>query len=174
MLPVLSMSILTPIVTRLQSEKVAWEALHHPLPLSPPLPPQTSEQPPPTIDPLLLDSPEQARFLSLLSQPLATSATTTASSSTTSHPPTSLTRQTTTQLQSLASTLEFNVDRFADGIHALAEYQRMGERVAGRALGLGAERLEERSRRERGAGTGGEAEVGTKEVLRALGEVLKR
>jgi hypothetical protein len=50
----------------------------------------------------------------------------------------------------------------------------MAEKVAGQVLALGAERLEERSRRETGGGDDAGEAVGVKGVLKALGSVMKR
>ena len=156
-------------IVRLQAEKVSWDALARP-PTSPQSHDARSEGP---IDSELLHSSEQALILSTLLP-----------SSSDRDPPseistTPLLLEITTTLRTLASGLEFKIDRFADGIHALGEYQRMGERVAGRVLALGAERLEERSWRERGIQAGaaageGPAVEGVREVLRALGAVMKR
>lgn len=62
------------------------------------------------------------------------------------------------------------MDRFADGVHKLEQYEQTAGRAADKILSISAVRLEERDRREK-------EEVGTRdipmqEVLRSLSRIL--
>lgn len=123
----------------------------------PSLPPllseETKEVDPTHIDASLL-TPEQAAILLELS---STSALDTR-------------KQALERMQTLQSDLEFNVDRFADGVHKVEQYQQTVSRVADKILALSAVRLEERDRKEK-------EEIGTRdvpmqEVLRSLSRIL--
>lgn len=74
------------------------------------------------------------------------------------------------RLRSLQASLEFKVDRLADGAHKLEQRMLAGGREADRVLGASAARLREREAREKAA-------VGTRdtpvmEALRSLGRIL--
>ncbi|KAI9705795.1 MAG: hypothetical protein M1820_005043 [Bogoriella megaspora] len=162
-------------IEKLQLEKRNWDSLLEssstippdflPHPPSPPrshkksIPPSLSTHPQnsnslPTIDPTLL-SPSQSALLSSLQDP--PSATN----------PSSI----EARLQSLTSSLEFKIDRFATGIHRLENLKRRGDEAADRVLGEAAQRLEDRDREAKGrVGMGG---VDLRDVLRGLSRVLE-
>lgn len=78
--------------------------------------------------------------------------------------------QTQARLQGLQSSLEFKVDRLADGVHKVEQRMAVAGRQADQVLALSAERLRERDERERaGAGT---RDMPVMEVLRSLGRIL--
>ncbi|KAJ5051895.1 uncharacterized protein L3040_001658 [Drepanopeziza brunnea f. sp. 'multigermtubi'] len=138
----------------LREERDQWKVLSKPTPSLPPIISEdTAELGPSHIDASLL-TPEQAAILSEISSSSALETR----------------KQASERLQTLQSDLEFNVDRFADGVHKLEQYQQTVGRVADKILALSAVRLEERDRRER-------AEIGTRdlpmqEVLRSLSRIL--
>ncbi|CAG8980585.1 hypothetical protein HYALB_00002583 [Hymenoscyphus albidus] len=138
----------------LKQERDQWKALaKSPLPLPPILPENSSEIKFSDIDASLL-SPEQSNILASVSSMSALS----------------LREKVATQVQDLISGLEFKVDRFADGVHKLEQYEQTAGRVADKILAISAVRLEERDRREK-------EEVGTRdvpmqEVLRSLSRIL--
>lgn len=74
------------------------------------------------------------------------------------------------RLQHISTNLEFSIDQFADGVHAMATTRDTAERVADKSLKDAADVLEDRSkeRKERGGG------VGPMEALRGLARVLNR
>lgn len=145
-------------IKRLKSEKKAWMSLRQPPPeLSPLFTPESSQQPP---DASLLD-PEEAEMLSSL-----TPSTNNTNSSSSTH----LISQVRSRLQALQLSVEFKVDRLADGVHKMEQRVTTASREADRILGLSAARLKEREDREKKA-------IGTKdmpmmEVLRSLGRIL--
>ncbi|KAI9812533.1 MAG: hypothetical protein M1832_000383 [Thelocarpon impressellum] len=135
---------------RLQEEKEAWEALTKP-PAVPPAPDPADAFPSVgAIDRSLLD-PEQAAILSSLE----------------SAP--SITTETRERLKTIAAGLEFKVDRFADGVHRLGQYQATAERIAERVLALSAQRLQRRE--EEGLERAGTRAMPMQEVLRALADL---
>ena len=75
-----------------------------------------------------------------------------------------------THLAHLSSSLEPNIDLFADGVHKIEQYRSTAERVADRILGTAARRLEDRDRdvKERVGAEG----IGVGDVLRGLAGVL--
>ncbi|KAI9795986.1 MAG: hypothetical protein M1833_006562 [Piccolia ochrophora] len=138
-------------VQRLQSERRRWESLAPTPPIHIP-PPTTS--PPSPIDPTHLADPDQAALLTSL----------------TSLAP--LTTPTQTSLTSVASSLEFSIDRFADNLHKLTQHRDTADRVAGTVLRLVHDRLrvrDETVRRETGT-----VDVPVQEVLRSLAEVVRQ
>lgn len=78
--------------------------------------------------------------------------------------------QTEKRLQGIRSTLEFEMDQFADNVHKLEQRVLVADEEADKVLSLSALRLKEREARER-------TDAGTKympimEVLRSLGSIL--
>jgi kinetochore protein Mis13/DSN1 len=140
--------------TRLQMERKQWAALTAAPPPLPPLLPDKTFPTPESIDVSML-SFEEAAILSRL---------TTSSSASSQH------SSAQSHIQNLQSGLEFKVDQFAHGIHALTQYRETAECVADRVLALGAQALEDRSRKEREeAGT---RDLPVMEVLRSLSRIL--
>ncbi|KAI9693777.1 MAG: hypothetical protein M1822_003048 [Bathelium mastoideum] len=114
-------------------------------------PPPSSHRP--TIDPALL-SPSQTPLLASITSSSSASAEAAIS----------------TRLRALASSLEFRVDQFADGVHQLEQHRRRGEEVADAVLSRAAQRLEDRDRGAlRRQGTQG---VDARDVLRELSRVV--
>lgn len=106
-------------------------------------------------DPSLLD-PEEAKMLSSLTDKATSSD--------------SLRKQTQSRLLTVQSSLEFCLDRLADGVHKLEQRVATAGREADRVLSLSAARLKEREERERrSAGT---KDMPIMEVLRGLGGLL--
>jgi len=62
------------------------------------------------------------------------------------------------------------VDRFADGVHKVEQYQETVGRVADKILALSAVRLEERNKKEKEAI--GTRDIPMQEVLRSLSRIL--
>ncbi|KAF1846901.1 kinetochore protein Mis13 [Cucurbitaria berberidis CBS 394.84] len=167
-------------VKRLEDEMAAWEALAStPTSMAPPPAPSIPTQTPTLtdIDASLLD-PAQAAILSSLQLPPPPQQPQphTASDPQPPLPQTSFTFTFTspaalqTHLTHLASSLEPNIDLFADGVHKIEQYQRTAERVADRILGSAARTLDEREKetRERVGAEG----IGVGDVLRGLAGVL--
>lgn len=124
------------------------------------------------IDATLLD-PSQASILASLLGPSTAPEPRTASES--------LVDSACRRIAAIAQSLEFKIDRFADGVHRLEQYRLGAERVADRVLESGARRLEERER-ERARKTeeptsgatgirGATGRVDAIDVLRALSRV---
>lgn len=105
------------------------------------------------LHPELLDSPQRA-ILEQLQAPAASTST----------DPESIQQR----LRSVAENLEFSVDQFAHGVHALASTRSGAERLADRTLSEAAGVLEEREKTRRAEGKGGDA----LDALRALGKVM--
>lgn len=74
------------------------------------------------------------------------------------------------RLKSIQTSVEFQVDQFADGVHKLEQYQETAGRVADKIEAIGAVRLEERDRREKEAV--GTRDLPIQEVLRSLSRIL--
>lgn len=72
------------------------------------------------------------------------------------------------RLRNISENLEFSVDQFAHGVHALSTTRDTAERLADRSLAEAAEVLEEREKERR---AGGKA-VDALGALRALGKVM--
>lgn len=62
------------------------------------------------------------------------------------------------------------MDRFADGVHKVEQYQETVGRVADKILALSAVRLEERNKKEKEAI--GTRDIPMQEVLRSLSRIL--
>ncbi|KAK0103959.1 hypothetical protein ONS96_005065 [Cadophora gregata f. sp. sojae] len=138
----------------LREERDQWKAFSKPPPVLPPLLPEDALE----IDASHIDSslltPEQA---AIFAEVTSTSAL-------------EVRKQAAERVQSLQLDLEFNVDRFADGVHKLEQYQQTVGRVADKILALSAVRLDQRDLREK-------EEIGTRdlpmqEVLRSLSRIL--
>lgn len=104
------------------------------------------------LHPELLDSPQRA-LLEQLQAPTATSTD-----------PTSIQQR----LSNISENLEFTLDQFSHGVHALSTAIETAERLAERSLGDAASVLEERERERRVQGKA----VGTMDALRGLARVL--
>lgn len=124
---------------------------------------------PTAINPALLD-PSQAEMLQTLLSGISLDGGNddkpTASTSSTLDS----TRQ---RIGTIASTLEFKIDRLADGAHRLEQYRASAHRLADRVLEVGAEKLEERDKglRERNGGSG---QVDALDRLRGLSRVMNK
>ncbi|KAG9248621.1 Mis12-Mtw1 protein family-domain-containing protein [Calycina marina] len=143
-------------VKKLREERDQWKALAKPQPALPPL--FSNKSPditPSNIDASLLDS-EQAVILASLTSLAAQSLRQTAAE----------------RLRKIQSTLEFEVDRFADGVHKVEQYQDTVGRVAGKIISLSAVRLDERDKREKEAI--GTRDLPMQEVLRSLSRILPK
>lgn len=75
-----------------------------------------------------------------------------------------------TRLQAIASDLEFKVDQFAHGVHALSVARETGDKVADRVLSDTAEVLAEREKARKSKGGGPDA----MDALKALGRVMNK
>ena len=109
----------------------------------------------------------------LLSDPAQTAALQTLQSFTSDFQP-SLTSLTSTRLQKINQNLEFEVDKFANNVHALGAYKDAAERIADEVLGTSADTLEQRDMEGKRRAAGDEAEVGMRDVLRGLSRVIDR
>jgi kinetochore protein Mis13/DSN1 len=116
-------------------------------------PPSPSTLDPSLLDPSLLD-PEDATILSMLRSSSSADLLSRAQS----------------HLASVQQSLEFSVDRFADGVHKLEQAVGVFDSLSGRVLALSAVRLEEREGREREKV--GTRELPIQEVLRTLSRVI--
>lgn len=70
----------------------------------------------------------------------------------------------------MQSSLEFEADQFADGVHKLEQYQETVGRAADKILALSAVRLDERDKKEKEAT--GTRDLPMQEVLRSLSRIL--
>ncbi|CAD0044311.1 unnamed protein product, partial [Aureobasidium pullulans] len=89
--------------------------------------------------------------------------------------PTSTIESTKQRIGTIASTLEFKIDKLADGAHKLEQYRAGAQRLADHVLSVGAEKLEERDksvREKSSAAIGGQ--VDPLERLRGLSRVLNK
>lgn len=74
------------------------------------------------------------------------------------------------RLQGVRSTLEFEMDQFADSVHKLEQRVLVADEEADKVLSLSALRLKEREERERASA--GTKDMPIMEVLRSLGNIL--
>jgi kinetochore protein Mis13/DSN1 len=160
-------------IYRLQEEKRTWDDL-----LASTVPPkpsaetadaESSSQPlldvsPQSINPSLLD-PSQADHLQALLSSISLN-----SSEPTSQ--TSTLETTKTRIGTIASSLEFKIDKLADGAHKLEQYTAGAQRLADRVLAVGAEKLEERDKSVREKSASGQIDAMDK--LRGLSRVLNK
>lgn len=139
---------------RLKKERAEWDALiastTQATSGAPDSDPKGSLSP---LHPDLLDSPQRAILTQLQ----------TASPSTSTDP-----EAVQQRMRTIATNLEFSVDQFAAGVHALATTREMGERLAEKSLGDAAGVLEGKERERRAGGRG----VDVMEGLRGLARVL--
>lgn len=163
-------------ITRLQAEKRTWDDL-----LASTSQPKSSaetadaesSQPlldisPQTINPSLLD-PSQADHLQTLLSSISLDSS--------DAPATQIsnTLDTTKQrIGTIASSLEFKIDKLADGAHKLEQYTAQAQKLADRVLSVGAEKLEERDRGVREKSSSGSGQVDALDRLRGLSRVLNR
>ncbi|KAK4971504.1 hypothetical protein LTR42_007232 [Elasticomyces elasticus] len=140
---------------RLKAELASWEALKdNAIPFSPPSKPGASGEIEGSLSPLqdeLLDSPQRA-MLEELRGPARTTDP----------------EAVQTRLRTVAEGLEFSVDCFAQGVHALKASRDTAERLVEKSLGDAASVLEGREKARKGEGKG----VDPLEALRGLGRVL--
>ncbi|KAF1350703.1 Mis12-Mtw1 protein family-domain-containing protein [Delphinella strobiligena] len=163
-------------LARLQEEKRSWDSL------VPPTGNNTAERyptasinlDPSAIDASLLD-PSQSDILNTLLSNLSTKSEDDNHTPQAAQPSTTIDTVTAAQqrISSIAQTLEFKIDQFADSTHRMEQYRQTAERVADRILASGAQKLEERDRklRERSNGAHG-GNVDVIDTLRSLGRVL--
>lgn len=146
-------------VCRLKKERKEWETLMSsavPKPAANPSDDKTSNTnaDPGALSPLhsdLLSSPDRAIFAQLNQSSTA---------------PEDIEQR----LQHISTNLEFSIDQFADGVHAMATTRDMAERVADKSLKDAAEVLEDRSKERREKS----GSVAPMEALRGLARVLNR
>ncbi|CAD0088650.1 unnamed protein product [Aureobasidium vineae] len=167
-------------LARLQEEKRAWDDLLSST-TSPKLSAETanaeaSSQPqldisPHAINPALLD-PSQADLLQTLLSGISLDSN---SSEPSTSAQTSTLETTKARIGTIASTLEFKIDKLADGAHKLEQYRAGAQRLADHVLAVGAEKLEERNKsvREK-TSNGSSGQVDALDKLRGLGRVLNK
>ena len=73
------------------------------------------------------------------------------------------------RLQNIATNLEFSIDSFAHGVHALSTVQKTAERLVDKTLASAADTLEEREKVRRGEGA---KSVDALSALKALGKIM--
>lgn len=174
------------VLYRLQDERQTWERLLQPAsaPLLSPFPAEL-QNPHTAISTSLLSSPSQLTALSTLQSfypPPNSSDTPTQPQPQQQQPSSSSTllATTSTRIQGIASNLEFEIDKFAENVHTLDQFQQGADHVAAGILAMSAEALEERERlgkekeRENAGLEEGEGEIGTRDVLRGLSRVMDR
>ncbi|KAI5242258.1 hypothetical protein E4T43_04914 [Aureobasidium subglaciale] len=165
-------------LARLQEDKRTWDELLSST--SPPkLPTSTTEAEAPSqtpldisphsIDPTLLD-PSQADLLQTLLSGISLNSSEPASSST----PTTTLESTKSRISTITSTLEFKIDKLADGAHKLEQYRAGAQKLADHVLSVGAEKLEERDKSIRERSQGASGQVDALERLRGLSRVLDK
>lgn len=179
------------LCNRLKAEKKKWQSLKNQTPpeLPPLFPPppaasssqegdsshqqqslqqQQQRQQLPLPDASLLDA-EEARMLEFITE--STGALSLLGPQTqTQGQTTTQAQQTQARLRALQETLEFRIDRLADGVHKAERRTATAGRQADLVLSLGAARLRERERREKAAA--GTRDMPVMEVLRSLGRIL--
>ncbi|KAG9555181.1 hypothetical protein KCU79_g10975, partial [Aureobasidium melanogenum] len=167
-------------LARLQEEKRAWDDL-----LSSTAPPKPSAEntdaeassqaqldiSPQAINPALLD-PSQADLLQTLLSGISLNSTSSESSASAL---TSTLETTKARVGTIASTLEFKIDKLADGAHKLEQYRAGAQRLADHVLAVGADKLEERDKsvREK-TSNGSSGQVDALDRLRGLSRVLNK
>ena len=165
-------------ILRLQAEKRTWDDLlastSQPKPSAEPADTASSSQPPldispQSINPSLLD-PSQADHLQAL---LSGISLNNPSDSSTAEPSTTL-EATRSRVSTIASSLEFKIDKLADGAHKLEQYTAQAQKLADRVLSVGAEKLEERDRGVREKSSNGSGQVDALDRLRGLSRVMNK
>ena len=86
----------------------------------------------------------------------------------------SLTAATCSRIQKINQNLEFEVDKFANNVHAMSTYKDAAERVADDVLGMSVDALEKRDQQGRQRAAGENGETGMRDVLRGLSRVIDR
>ncbi|KAI4725973.1 hypothetical protein E4T49_06301 [Aureobasidium sp. EXF-10728] len=167
-------------LARLQEEKRAWDDLLSsttaPKPSAETANAEASSQSqldisPHGINPALLD-PSQADLLQTLLSGISLDST---SSEPSTSAQTSTLETTKARIGTIASTLEFKIDKLADGAHKLEQYRAGAQRLADHVLAVGAEKLEERNKgvREK-TSNGSSGQVDALDRLRGLSRVLNK
>lgn len=164
-------------IFRLQAEKRTWDDLlastSQPKASTETADAESSSQPqldisPRSINPSLLDPSQADHLQTLLSSISLNSSDSAATQSST-------TLETTKQrVGTIASSLEFKIDKLADGAHKLEQYTAQAQKLADRMLSVGAEKLEERDRGVREKSSSGSGQVDALDRLRGLSRVLNR
>lgn len=126
------------------------------------LPPLSHTPPTPSaIDASILSDPTQAAALQTLESLVSDTER-------------SLTAATCSRIQKISQNLEFEVDKFANNVHAMSAYKDAAERVADDVLGTSANALEKRDQQGRQRAAGENSETGIRDVLRGLSRVIDR
>lgn len=165
------------IILRLQAEKRTWDDLltstSQPKPSAETADAESSQSPldisPQSINPSLLD-PSQADHLQTLLSSISLNNPTDLPATQTSN----TLYSTKQRVGTIASSLEFKIDKLADGAHKLEQYTAGAQRLADRVLGVGAEKLEERDRGVREKSSSGSGQVDALDRLRGLSRVLNK
>ncbi|KAG9523714.1 P-loop containing nucleoside triphosphate hydrolase protein, partial [Aureobasidium melanogenum] len=166
-------------LARLQEEKRAWDDLLSstapPIPSAEDIDAEASSQAqldisPQAINPALLD-PSQADLLQTLLSGISFNSS---SSEPSTSAQTSTLETTKSRVGTIASTLEFKIDKLADGAHKLEQYRAGAQRLADHVLAVGAEKLEERDKsvREK-TSNGSSGQVDALDRLRGLSRNFK-
>lgn len=148
---------------RLKAERKEWDSLTASAAPPAPSPSKSKAEDDGHLSPLhpeLLDSPQRS-ILEQLQQPQSQDQQNGSSTSP---------RTIQSRLRTIASNLEFTVDQFAHGVHALSVAKDTADRLADRSLDEAADVLHEKDREERTA-NGGKA-VDAMDALRGLARVL--
>lgn len=167
--------LLNSIARSLRIERQTWESLLQPA-TTPLLQPPSPTIAPTAISSNILDSASQAAILTtiLTAHPKIPRDHPTASNvATIEHPSTPhqhLAVFANSRLQKATHNIEFEIDKFADNVHVLANHIDDASRVADQALSLSAAALEGRDREGRERAGGGA--VGVRDVLRGLSRVV--
>lgn len=164
-------------ILRLQAEKRTWDDLlastSQPKSSAEPADAESSQPPldisPQSINPSLLD-PSQADHLQAL---LSSISLNNPSDPSTAQPSTTL-EATKSRVGTIASSLEFKIDKLADGAHKLEQYTAQAQKLADRVLSVGAEKLEERDRGVREKSSNGSGQVDALDRLRGLSRVMNK
>lgn len=161
------------IMGRLQLEKRSWDDLTKSTSASTANSTHTNAPvrislDPSDIDPSLLD-PSQAEILRALLDPAQTESISQPHPPPSSSTPFDTVANARERISSIAQSLEFKIDQFADSTHRLEQYRQTADRVADRVLATGAQKLEEKDQklRERSGGNGDIVDT-----LRGLGRVM--
>lgn len=142
---------------RLQEEKQSWQAIRKPPPDQPPLFSDIELQSDEIVLPdfNLLDE-DDGKIRSYFDEPASSFE--------------SMRSQTEKRLQAVRSSLEYEIDQFADNVHKLEQRVSIAGEEADKVLKISATRLREREAREKtSAGT---KDLPVMEVLRSLGNIL--
>lgn len=166
------------IISRLQVEKRSWDDLISATSgqsdkNASRKPNSTINLDPSSIDRSLLDSSQAEILNTLLSNttldPQITHSKAGVASESHAQASTSTASMVQQRIGTIAQSLEFTIDQFADSTHRMEQYRQTAERVADRILASGAQQLEDRDQklRERHGGS-----VDAIDTLRSLSKVL--